>query len=115
MLNRSYSKATTQILQVKTEQVAYRQVGDVNNPPLLCLNHLAATLDNFDPAIMDGLAEHFNVIGIDYIGVGKSSGKSRLTIEEMADDVIDFAHAYGLKDIPMVIMTEWSLRLTCMT
>ena len=54
MVNTSYSNTTTQILKVKTDQVAYRQLGDVKNLPLLCLNHLAATLDNFDPAMMDG-------------------------------------------------------------
>lgn len=29
MVNTSYSNTTTQILKVKTEQVAYRQLGDV--------------------------------------------------------------------------------------
>ena len=102
MINTSYSQATTQILQVNNEQVAYRQLGDIKNPPLLYLNHLAATLDNCDPIIMNGLAKHFNVIAIDYLGVGKSSGKARLSIEDMADDVINFAQAYGLQNICLI-------------
>lgn len=48
---------------------------------------------------MNGLAEHFNVIVIDYVGVGKSSGQVRLTIEETADDAINFAHVYGLENM----------------
>ena len=102
MITTGYSNATTQILQVNNEQVAYRQLGDIKNPPLLYLNHLAATLDNCDPVIMDGLAKHFNIIAIDYLGVGKSSGKARLSIEEMADDVISFAQAYGLQNIRLI-------------
>lgn len=97
MANTDYSHATTQLLQVGNERVAYRELGDAKNPPLLYLNHLAATLDNCDPAVMNGLAAHFHVIAIDYLGVGKSSGQARLSIEETADDVIRFARAYGLK------------------
>lgn len=59
-------------------------------------------MDNCDPAITDGLAKHFNVIAIDYLGVGKSSGKARLSIEDMADDVISFAQAYGLQNIYLI-------------
>lgn len=99
MANTDYSQATTQLLQVGNERVAYRELGDTKNPPLLYLNHLAATLDNCDPAVMNGLATHFHVIAIDYLGVGKSSGQARLSIEETADDVIRFARAYGLKKI----------------
>ncbi len=68
MANTGYSQATPQLLQVGNERVAYRELGDTKNPPLLYLNHLAATLDNCDPAVMNGLAAHFYVIAIDYWG-----------------------------------------------
>lgn len=101
-MNKNYNKAKTELLRVGTEMVAYRRLGDESRQPLLYLNHLAATLDNCDPAIMDKLAEHFYVIVSDYQGVGKSSGKARNTIEEMADDTIAFVHALRLKHILML-------------
>lgn len=61
-MNKHYCKAKTELLRVGSEMVAYRRLGDESRQPLLYLNHLAATLDNCDPAVMDNLAELFYVI-----------------------------------------------------
>lgn len=101
-MNASYKDAKTQLMRVGNENIAYRRLGDERKPVLLFLNHLAATLDNCDPAIMDGFAKSYSVIAIDYRGVGKSTGKPRRTIEEMADDVINFVEAMNLSNIRLL-------------
>lgn len=101
-MNTSYKDAKTQLMRVGNENIAYRRLGDERKPVLLFLNHLAATLDNCDPAIMDGFAKSYSVIAIDYRGVGKSTGKPRRTIEEMADDVLNFVEAMNLSNIRLL-------------
>ena len=77
-------------------EFAYRELGKDNpGPPVVCLIHLAAVLDNWDPRVMDGLAVAHRVIAFDNRGVGASSGKPAATIEEMATDAIAFIRAKG--------------------
>ena len=61
--------------------------------------HLAATLDNWDPRIIDPIAKTRHVIAFDNKGVGASSGKVPGTIEEAADDAYTFITALGFKKI----------------
>lgn len=66
------------------------------------LNHWGATLDNFDPRIVDGLAAARPVIAVGYRGVGASGGKAPLTVAEMAEDAIAFIRALGLRQVDLL-------------
>ena len=81
-------------------EFAYRELG-ANNPgtPIVCLIHLAAVLDNWDPRVIDGLAAKHRVITFDNRGVGASSGAPSASIEEMASDAIAFIKAMGLDQV----------------
>ena len=57
--------------------------------------HLAATLDNWDPRIVDAIAKTRHVITFDQLGVGASSGSVPDTIEQAADDAYTFVTALG--------------------
>jgi pimeloyl-ACP methyl ester carboxylesterase len=61
--------------------------------------HLAATLDNWDPRIVDPIAAHRHVITFDNRGVGGSTGQVPDSVEAMADDAITFITALGLTKI----------------
>ena len=61
--------------------------------------HLAATLDNWDPRIVDPIAENRHVITFDQRGVGASTGKVPATIEEAADHAYEFITALGFEKI----------------
>ena len=61
--------------------------------------HLAATLDNWDPRIIDPIANSRHVITFDQRGVGASTGKVAATIEEAADHAYEFIAALGLETI----------------
>ena len=73
----------------------YRRFG-VSDPdvlPLLCLVHFRATLDNWDPALVDALAAEREVILVDLAGVGGSTGVTPDTVEAMASNVFSFLDA----------------------
>ena len=67
--------AKTQLLQAGGETYAHRRIGSGKGRPLLCLQHFTGTLDNWDPAVIDRLAEGREVILFDNAGLGRSSGK----------------------------------------
>jgi pimeloyl-ACP methyl ester carboxylesterase len=71
------------------------------------VNRFRGNLDTWDPAFLDALASRFNVITIDYSGIGLSTGVSCATdILSMAKDVKDVAEALKLTKI---IIAGWSL------
>jgi pimeloyl-ACP methyl ester carboxylesterase len=80
----------------------YRQLGPTAGVPVILLNHWGATLDNFDPRIVDGLAATRRVIAFNYRGVGASGGKAPLTVAEMAKDAIAFIRALGLQQVDLL-------------
>ena len=81
---------------------AYRRLGATQGVPLVMLNHWGATLDNFDPRIIDGLASGRPLIAINYRGVGASGGEAPLTIAEMASDAIAVIRALGLQRVDLL-------------
>jgi len=80
--------AQTQSILIDGAEIVYREIGASDGIPLVALNHLAANLDNWDPRIIDPLAADRRVILIGYRGVGRSRGRVRTSIEEMAADAI---------------------------
>ena len=82
--------APTQFAQADEVTFAYRRFGIKAVRPVVFFNHLAANLDNFDPAVLDGIAREQEVITFDNRGVGSTSGQTPKTIEAMADDAARF-------------------------
>lgn len=95
----SYPKAPTKTISAGGTSYAYRELGPKGGIPVVFFVHLAATLDNWDPRIVDSIAETRHVITFDNTGVGSSSGVVPLTIEEAADDAYTFITALGLDQI----------------
>ena len=89
--------APTQFLQAGNERYAYRRFGAGSRPPLLWLQHFTGTLDNWDPAVSDPLAEGREVILFENAGVGRSSGTVPHTIAGMAAHALAFLDGLGLK------------------
>lgn len=89
----SYAKAPTRTISAGGVAYAYRELGPKGGPPVIFFVHLAATLDNWDPRIVDPIAKDHHVITFDNRGVGASSGEVPDSIEAMADDAVAFIHA----------------------
>jgi pimeloyl-ACP methyl ester carboxylesterase len=92
----SNTAAPTQFLAVKNEKYAYRRFGGGSQPPLLFLQHFTGTLDNWDPAVTDALAERGEVILFESAGIGRSTGKVPHTVAGMARDALAFLDGLGL-------------------
>ncbi|MFG6429571.1 alpha/beta fold hydrolase [Roseateles sp. LYH14W] len=98
----TWKNVPTRTVSAGGVQFAYRELGTENRgTPLVCLIHLAAVLDNWDPRVIDGLAARHRVIAFDNRGVGASSGVPAASMEEMAHDAISFIQAMGLKQVDL--------------
>ncbi|WP_282412462.1 alpha/beta hydrolase [Pseudomonas sp. PS01299] len=97
-----FSNAANQSITVNGVRFAYRDIGPAIGVPLVLFNHWGAVLDNFDPAIIDGLARTRRVITTDYRGIGGSGGTAPLTVGEMADDAIQLIRALGLETVDVL-------------
>jgi pimeloyl-ACP methyl ester carboxylesterase len=97
-----YADAPNLSITVMGTPFAYRDLGPRTGVPVVLLNHWGAVLDNFDPRIVDALAEEHRVIAIDYRGIGASGGEAPVTISEMADDVIALIGALGFKKVDLL-------------
>jgi pimeloyl-ACP methyl ester carboxylesterase len=75
--------------------IVYRELGPRTGVPLVALTHLGANLDDWDPRLMDGLAEERHVVAVGYRGVGASTGQVQGSIEAMAADVVAVVEALG--------------------
>lgn len=95
----SYAKAPAKTISTRGVTYAYRELGPKGGIPVVFFVHLAAALDNWDPRIIDPIAQHRHVITFDQRGVGASSGKVADTLEAAADDAYDFISALGYTTI----------------
>ncbi|SDS09763.1 Pimeloyl-ACP methyl ester carboxylesterase [Nocardioides scoriae] len=91
----SYALAPTRTITAGGETFAYRELGPRGGVPVVFFVHLAATLDNWDPRIVDAVAAGRHVIAFDQLGVGGSSGSVPDTIEAAAKDAYTFVTALG--------------------
>lgn len=73
-VNTSYAKAPNQTLTTGGTSFAYRELGPRGGVPVVFLVHLAGTLDNWDPRIIEPIARNRHVVAFDNVGVGASSG-----------------------------------------
>jgi len=89
--------APTQFIEAGGEKYAYRRFGSGSGLPLLCLQHFMGTLDNWDSAVTDPLAQGREVILFDNAGVGRSSGTVPDSIEGMTRHAQAFLDALQLK------------------
>jgi pimeloyl-ACP methyl ester carboxylesterase len=95
----SYAKAPARTITVDGVTYAYRELGPTGGDPVIFFVHLAATLDNWDPRIIDPIARDHHVIAFDNRGVGGSTGQVPDSVEAMADDAYTFIRALGFDTV----------------
>ena len=95
----SYKTAPTRTITVGGTTYAYRELGPKGGIPVVFFVHLAATLDNWDPRIIDPIAKNRHVVAFDNKGVGASTGQVPDNVEAMADDAYTFIKALGFDQI----------------
>jgi pimeloyl-ACP methyl ester carboxylesterase len=95
----SYAKAPTRTITAGGVTYVYRELGPPTGVPVVFFVHLAATLDNWDPRIIDHIAKNHHVIAFDNRGVGASTGTVPDSVEAMADDAVTFIEALGFDKV----------------
>lgn len=99
----SYITTKNQYITVSNNKIAYRELSKGKSDiPLVMLVHLAATLDNWDPKLLDLLAEKYHVIVLDLPGVGASQGKVAPTIPGMAEQAVSIIKDLGHEKINLL-------------
>lgn len=91
----SYALAPTKTVSTRGITYAYRELGPTQEIPVIFFVHLSGTLDNWDPRIVDAVAQRRHVITFDQRGIGASTGTFPDTVEAAADDAYAFISALG--------------------
>ena len=70
---------------------AYRRFGNADGaaPPLVFFQHFRGNIDNWDPALVDAVAERREIILFDNAGVGGSTGAVPRTFTEIGQEFVD--------------------------
>jgi pimeloyl-ACP methyl ester carboxylesterase len=101
---RTFTSADMQEVQA-TNGITYvfRRVGTPppDSVPVVLLQHFRGNIDNWDPALVDGLAAGRDVIAFDNTGIGATGGTTPDTVDQMADDAITFLDALGLQKVDL--------------
>ena len=91
----TWKDTPTHTIDVGGTSFAYRQLGPRGGIPLVFLHHFTAVLDDWDPCVIDPIAQQRHVITFDNRGIGASGGKVPHTIAAMAADAAAFIRALG--------------------
>lgn len=97
-----HQTATTQFVEAGDTKYAYRVLGNKEGIPLVMVSPLGGTLDDWDPALTNGLAQKYKVIIFDNQGVGSSTGKTPATIADMAKGAVAFIKALGYTKVNLM-------------
>ncbi len=95
----TFNAAATKTVRVNGTNFVYREIGNKSGIPVVFLHHLTAVLEDWDPAIADGLAKSRPVIVFDNRGVGGSGGRTPDNVADMAKDAIAFIDALAKVDL----------------
>ena len=99
----SYLKTGNSFITVNGNRIAYRELSKGKSEvPLVMLVHLAANMDNWDPKLIDTLAEKQHVILVDLPGIGDSQGKVAASIPGMAEQGISIIKEFGYSKINLL-------------
>lgn len=92
----------TKFVESNGIRFAYRRFGKQGGLPLVFNQHFSGNLDNWDPAVLDGLAREREVIIFNNAGVASSTGEVPKTFAGMAKNAEAFIDALGLKKVDLL-------------
>ncbi|MGH2914230.1 MAG: alpha/beta fold hydrolase [Steroidobacteraceae bacterium] len=92
----SIASMPVQIAHTNLGDVAYRALG--SGPPLVLVMGYGATMEDWDPRLIDTLAQHYRVVIFDNAGVGQTQVRpAPITIDAMANQTSALIATLGLK------------------
>ncbi len=102
MSNYTHTTVPTEFVEANGIRFAYRRFGKKAGVPVVFNMHLNGNVDDWDPAVTDGLAKEREVILFDNAGVGASTGEVPSTFAEMAKNAIAFIDALNIKQVDVL-------------
>lgn len=100
--NKTANHSPTLVTNVNGTSFTYREFGQKSGVPIIFLHHFTATIDDWDPRVIDGIAKEKWVITFDNRGVGGSQGNAPTSVAEMAEDAIAFIKSLGLAQVDIL-------------
>ncbi|MCX4571862.1 alpha/beta hydrolase [Streptomyces sp. NBC_01571] len=94
--------APDSFVEVDGIRFAYRRFGAATGTPLVFLNRFRGTMDDWDPLLVDALAEERPVILFDNAGIGRSGGRTQGTVTEMAQAAAAFITAVARGPVDVI-------------
>ena len=98
----AHDTAPTQYVEAHGIRFAYRRFGKAGGVPIVFNQHFIGTMDHWDPAVTDGLAQTREVILFNNAGVSSSSGETPANFQEMGANAIAFIRALGLEQVDVL-------------
>jgi pimeloyl-ACP methyl ester carboxylesterase len=108
----THRTAPTRYVEANGTRFAYRRFGRNSGQntgpdsgktvPLVFNTHLNGTMDHWDPAVTDGIAQDREVILFDNAGISSTSGEVLTSVEEMAANAAAFIKALGLAEVDVL-------------
>jgi pimeloyl-ACP methyl ester carboxylesterase len=98
----THQSAPTQFVDANGIRFAYRRFGKSGGVPLVFNIHFTGTMDHWDPAVTDGIAQHREVILFNNAGIANTSGEVPESIEAMAANAAAFIKALGLTQVDVL-------------
>jgi pimeloyl-ACP methyl ester carboxylesterase len=98
----THQTAQTQFVEANGIRFAYRRFGKPDGVPLVFHQHFTGTMDHWDPAVIDGLAQDREVILFNNAGVSSSSGEVPTTFEQMGANALAFIKSLALKRVDVL-------------
>ena len=92
----THETAKTEYIEADGVRFAYRRFGRPGGAPVVFCHRFRGTMDDWDPAVINGLAREREVILFDNAGVGLSSGQIPDNVRLMADHLLTFLEGLGL-------------------
>src|SRR3981189_3824230 len=92
----------TQFVEASGIRFAYRRWGRPSGLPLVFNQHFTGNLDNWDPAVLDGLAKGGEVLIFNNAGVASSTGEVPTTFAGMAKNAEAFVDGLGLTKVDLL-------------
>src|SRR6266403_443745 len=91
----------TQFVEANGIHFAYRRWGKRSGLPLVFNQHFTGNLDNWDPAVLDGIAKEREVTIFNNAGVASSTGVVPTTFAGMAKNAEAFIDGLGLTKVDL--------------
>src|SRR2546427_4576698 len=92
----------TQFVEANGIRFGYRRWGKRIGLPLVFNQHFTGNLDNWDPAVLDGLAKEREVIIFNNAGVASSTGEVPTSFAGMAKNAAAFFDGLGLTKVDLL-------------